>query len=245
MLTSGSKKRQRSELLRRSKGEGRLPYRKAGPLTQLAEEMPLKHRDRGSSPRWPTGGALTTSALFARGGYPLAVHVVAQVMLLPLARALGVATSWLLGESTEGGEMPENIVVKARVWATQLHEGQLYGGLPYIVHPERVAQRVAAQGGTPAMEAAAWLHDAVEDGHTTLAEIAARCGAEVAALVEVLSRRPGETYRVYIARVGADATARQIKLADLEENAINPPAGLARRYRTARAYLRALEGTVA
>jgi len=134
-----------------------------------------------------------------------------------------------------------DVVAATRAFAARAHAGQLYGSEPYIVHPERVAQRVAEQGGTPAMQAAAWLHDTVEDGHATVAELAARFGVEVAGLVDDLTRRPGETYMGYIARAGRHEAARRIKLADLAENATNPPPGLERRYRRAIQYLRGLE----
>lgn len=54
------------------------------------------------------------------------------------------------------------------------------------------------------MQAAAWLHDTVEDGHTTLAEIAFRCGPEVAALVDALTRC-AEIDGLHSIRLPADA----------------------------------------
>lgn len=47
----------------------------------------------------------------------------------------------------------------------------------------------------------------------------------------------------YIVRAGANEAARRIKGADLEENSINPPRSLERRYRNALACLRAREGS--
>ena len=61
-----------------------------------------------------------------------------------------------------------DMVVRAKHFATQCHHGifRKYEKppVPYIVHPERVANRTAKlPGATPAMVAAAWLHDVRED----------------------------------------------------------------------------------
>ena len=46
-----------------------------------------------------------------------------------------------------------------------------YTGDPYIVHPEAVAEIVRSVAHTPAMVAASYLHDTVEDTQTTIEEI--------------------------------------------------------------------------
>jgi (p)ppGpp synthase/HD superfamily hydrolase len=53
----------------------------------------------------------------------------------------------------------------AQTAATRAHRGQFRkdGKTPYIVHPERVAERVKFFGGNPIGIIAAWLHDVMED----------------------------------------------------------------------------------
>ena len=73
----------------------------------------------------------------------------------------------MTGERTDGGGASD-LVIKAKDIATQAHEGTTdKAGAPYITHPARVARRVASHGDE--FEAAAWLHDVLEDcdGWTT------------------------------------------------------------------------------
>jgi len=81
--------------------------------------------------------------------------------------------------------------VRARDFATTRHAaaGQVrkYSGEPYINHPAAVVELVRSVAHTPAMLAAAWLHDTVEDTDATLDDIARYFGAEVAQLVEMLT----------------------------------------------------------
>jgi (p)ppGpp synthase/HD superfamily hydrolase len=79
-----------------------------------------------------------------------------------------------------------DIVTKARNFAREKHAGQVRKGAaqePYEMHLAEVAALVAGFGGTDLMVAAAWLHDTVEDCDVPGAEIAARFGAQVAAIV--------------------------------------------------------------
>ena len=64
----------------------------------------------------------------------------------------------------------------------------------YIEHPRRVAARVAAHPrSTPAMEAAAWLHDALEDTPVTAEEIKQRLGHTVGSyILELTNPSKGE-----------------------------------------------------
>ncbi len=134
--------------------------------------------------------------------------------------------------------------------ATRLHLGQLdKNGAPFILPPQAVAQRLYEMGVRWNEIGAAWLHDSVEDGKITMEELRAKVPAEVADLVEVLTRRKGEeTYREYIRRVAKTPDAIPIKLADIRHN-LDPTrasfpgvASLHRRYEQAqRVLLRALE----
>ncbi len=103
--------------------------------------------------------------------------------------------------------------------AVEAHRGQKdkYGE-PYILHPLRVMFRL----GWDAREAAriaAVLHDVVEDTHVKLPELRRRgYSAEVLAAVELLTRRPEDSYEQFIERVLPNPLARRVKRADLEDN---------------------------
>lgn len=91
-------------------------------------------------------------------------------------------------------------------------------GEPYILHPLRVMFRL----GWDAPEAAriaAVLHDVVEDTAIQLRDLR-RLGysEEVLAAVELLSRRPDDSYEQFIERVLPNSIARRVKRADLEDN---------------------------
>lgn len=106
-------------------------------------------------------------------------------------------------------------VQAARALATRLHEGQLdKAGKPYITHPQRVAERLT----TPEAQVVGWLHDTVEDTGISLEELEARFGRETAAAVDAVSRREGEPWEDYLARVKANPMARQVKISDLIDN---------------------------
>jgi len=127
--------------------------------------------------------------------------------------------------------MNNPLVVHANRIAEKAHEGQKrkYDGQPYIVHPRRVASRVAKYGGTPAMVAAALLHDTIEDTWVTYEYLLEEFDSEVADLVQELSdeftkenypelnraaRKAGEALR--LGRISPDA--QTIKYCDLIDN---------------------------
>ena len=106
-------------------------------------------------------------------------------------------------------------VEAARRLATQMHEGQTdKAGLPYVTHPERVAARLE----TPEAQVVGWLHDTVEDTALSLDEIEARFGPQTAAAVDAISRRDGELWDDYLARVKQNPVARTVKISDLIDN---------------------------
>lgn len=102
----------------------------------------------------------------------------------------------------------------AIIFATNAHAGQVdLNGDPYILHPLRVMLAVRPELRIPAV-----LHDTVEDTSVTLVKICEKYGAETESIVDSLSRRNGETYKEYITRLLKDEKAKEIKLADLEDN---------------------------
>lgn len=74
--------------------------------------------------------------------------------------------------------------------ARTAHEGQVRngsGGMPYVEHPMRVAALLDEHNYRQEVLAAALLHDVVEDSETTLDELRAEFGDEVAGLVGALT----------------------------------------------------------
>lgn len=124
--------------------------------------------------------------------------------------------------------MITDLAARARAFASERHAGQVrkYTGEPYIVHVEGVVQLVASAPHTEQMLAGAWLHDVVEDTDTTLDEIEAEFGTDVASYVRMLTkashandglRRHREAIdRAHLAQ--ACPAAKTIKLADIIEN---------------------------
>jgi (p)ppGpp synthase/HD superfamily hydrolase len=124
-----------------------------------------------------------------------------------------------------------DIVERARVFATAAHAAvkqvRKYTFEPYIVHPTEVAAIVArVEGATPAMIAAAYLHDTVEDTGVTIETIEQEFGSEVAQIVGWLtdvskSEDGNRSARKAIDRehsAQAPASAQTVKLADLISN---------------------------
>lgn len=130
--------------------------------------------------------------------------------------------------------------------AARLHEGQLdKAGEPYIEHPRAVARLTAVFGGTLHQQLAALLHDVVEDTDCTLDDLRELGTPEpVVALVDALTKRPGEQRDDYLARVVANPDAILVKRADIASN--SDPARLGKlpeelRERLQRKYAHTLE----
>lgn len=113
--------------------------------------------------------------------------------------------------------------------AQKAHEGQKRrSGEPYITHPIAVAQILADLGIGPKTIIAALLHDTVEDTEYTLDECRAQFGAEVAMLVDGVTKldkvkygdsAQAETVRKMIVAMSKDIRVLVIKLADRLHNA--------------------------
>jgi len=105
---------------------------------------------------------------------------------------------------------------RAILIAAQAHLGQRdKGGAPYILHPLRMMMRMESE----AAMMAAVLHDVVEDSDWTLEQLRGEgFSEEVLQAVDCLTSREGETYDEFITRVRESAIARQVKIADLEDN---------------------------
>lgn len=113
--------------------------------------------------------------------------------------------------------------------AKEAHEGQLRkSGEPYITHPVAVAQILAELGIGAKTVIAALLHDTVEDTDYSLARVEADFGAEVAMLVDGVTKldkvtygdsAQAETVRKMLVAMSRDIRVLVIKLADRLHNA--------------------------
>ncbi|GAA1378176.1 bifunctional (p)ppGpp synthetase/guanosine-3',5'-bis(diphosphate) 3'-pyrophosphohydrolase [Luteococcus sanguinis] len=112
--------------------------------------------------------------------------------------------------------------------AEHYHRGQLRkSGDPYITHPLAVTTILAELGMTEPTLVAALLHDTVEDTSYTLAQLTADFGAEVAALVDGVTKldkitygesAKAETLRKMVVAMSRDIRVLVIKLADRLHN---------------------------
>ncbi|MBD2598330.1 bifunctional (p)ppGpp synthetase/guanosine-3',5'-bis(diphosphate) 3'-pyrophosphohydrolase [Nostoc spongiaeforme FACHB-130] len=161
----------------------------------------------------------------------------------------GIATStsidvtlpeWLnkcLRESSPRSVEPEDrrqndasLICRAFSFAYQLHHGQFRkSGEPYIYHPVAVAGLLRDLGGSPAMIAAGFLHDVVEDTDVTIEEIEELFGSEVRQLVEGVTKlskinfkskteSQAENFRRMFLAMAQDIRVIVVKLADRLHN---------------------------
>jgi len=110
------------------------------------------------------------------------------------------------------------LISRALAKAEAAHAGQTRngsGGLPYIEHPRMVAATLAERGYDETTLAAALLHDVVEDSDTTVEDLRAEFGEEIADLVDALSddesidsyRERKDEHRRRVAAADGDALA--------------------------------------
>jgi len=106
---------------------------------------------------------------------------------------------------------------RAIVLAAEAHAGQTdKAGAPYILHPLRVMLRVS----DPEARIAAVLHDVLEDSGVTPGQLRAEGFSDaVIRGIQAVTRGAGETYEDFVLRAARDPIGRQVKLADLQDNA--------------------------
>lgn len=120
------------------------------------------------------------------------------------------------------------ILHKAYVLAESSHRGQFRkSGEPYITHPLAVTLILAELGAETTTLTASLLHDTVEDTEVTLDQVKAEFGAEVAYLVDGVTKlekvdygaaAEPETFRKMLVATGNDVRVMSIKLADRLHN---------------------------
>lgn len=135
------------------------------------------------------------------------------------------------------------LIRSAYATARLAHEGQWRdGGAPYVTHPLAVAEILADHAQPPAVIAAALLHDVVEDTPVELGEIGAMFGAEVARLVDGVTKLESDyfadkhaaeiaNYRRLVEATARDPRVLLVKVADRLHNLRTLGAVSARRRR--------------
>ncbi len=136
-------------------------------------------------------------------------------------------------KSLIAGYFPEadfSLLQKAHDFAVKLHEGQKRkSGEPYIVHPLEVAKILGQMRMDLASIVAGILHDVVEDTATTSEEVQKEFGAEIAQLVEGVTKiskinfsskheKQAENFRKMILAMAKDLRVILVKLADRTHN---------------------------
>ncbi|MBI5455130.1 MAG: bifunctional (p)ppGpp synthetase/guanosine-3',5'-bis(diphosphate) 3'-pyrophosphohydrolase, partial [Deltaproteobacteria bacterium] len=123
-----------------------------------------------------------------------------------------------------------DVIKKAYVFSGVVHQGQTrMSGEPYLNHPLEVANILTSLKMDPASIATGLLHDTVEDTHTTIEKIEEVFGAEVANLVDGLTKlsrmtfekkedQEAENFRKMILAMGRDIRVILIKLCDRLHN---------------------------
>ena len=141
--------------------------------------------------------------------------------------ALSGRVQVLVGQPINNEGIRMSYAELAKEIACTHHSGQVRTmgrdkGKPYIIHPERIANRVMGDE----LEAVAWLHDVIEDTSLTIPDLKAK-GFPMSILgpVHRLTKSPGMSYLSYLQRVKRDPIARVVKIEDIRDNLVSCPRG--------------------
>ena len=123
-----------------------------------------------------------------------------------------------------------DLIRRAYAYGYQMHEGQLRkSGEPYFTHPVAVAAILTEQRLDDATIVTALLHDTIEDTRSTYTEVADLFGAEVAELVDGVTKltnlqlsntesQQAENFRKLFMAMSRDLRVILVKLADRLHN---------------------------
>jgi len=111
-----------------------------------------------------------------------------------------------------------DIIEKAKSFAFNAHFGQKDdGGGMYVFHCEKVAEIIGNITNDPEMIAAAWLHDTLEDTHTTYDDLRSEFNERIANLVHEVTHEGTKKNGYYFPRLES-RDAILIKFADRLHN---------------------------
>lgn len=106
--------------------------------------------------------------------------------------------------------------------ARDAHQGQFRrdGVTPYITHPQAVADLCR----TDDEKAVAWLHDTLEDCDITALDLyVLHVPRHIIDAVYAMTKRDGEAYEEYLARVKDNPLALSVKINDITANLADQP----------------------
>ncbi len=124
----------------------------------------------------------------------------------------------------------EDILNRAYIFAMKAHGGQTrQSGDPYFSHPLAVAAILTELRADPATVVTALLHDVVEDTDYTVGDIQTHFGAEIARLVDGVTKlsrielrdeasKQAENFRKFVVAMADDVRVLLVKLADRLHN---------------------------
>ena len=128
-------------------------------------------------------------------------------------------------------KLDRELLLRAYRFGEAAHRGQVRNsGDPYITHSVEVAKILAALQLDSITVASGLLHDVIEDTHLTLADVNAEFGAEIAGIVDGLTKiaklpqggstqeRQVESYRKLLLSIAKDLRVIIVKLADRLHN---------------------------
>jgi (p)ppGpp synthase/HD superfamily hydrolase len=121
-------------------------------------------------------------------------NLIKEVQLRMLGSAITIASAWHLGQFDKAG-------------------------LPYILHPIHVMNKVWDKYHDPELAQIAVLHDIIEDTNLTLNDLQNE-GFSIRVLkgVDSLTHPSDESYDSYIDRISENIDAIKVKLEDLDHN---------------------------
>jgi GTP diphosphokinase / guanosine-3',5'-bis(diphosphate) 3'-diphosphatase len=141
-----------------------------------------------------------------------------------------VIPGWSVGEA-ENSRLDGDLLVRAYRFSEEAHRGQKRNsGQPYVTHAVEVAKILAELQLDTATVASGLIHDVVEDTKITIADVEREFGAEIAAIVDGLTKiaklptsgskqdRQVESYRKMLLSIAKDARVILVKLADRLHN---------------------------
>jgi GTP pyrophosphokinase len=107
-----------------------------------------------------------------------------------------------------------HVIAKTIAFIAVAHEGQLYGDMPYFLHPVEVAGALVDSNVNQIL--GALLHDTVEDTSWSLNDLGVIYSAEVIEIVRLLTKDTTMSYRANIQKIidSGNADAMHVKLAD-------------------------------
>ena len=124
-----------------------------------------------------------------------------------------------------------DLIKKAYVYSAKVHQGQIRkSGEPYLVHPLEVAGILAEMRLDEASVVTGLLHDTIEDTLATREDIAELFGAEIAELVDGVTKlsqfsagntqqeKQAENFRKMVVAMAKDIRVLLVKLADRTHN---------------------------